>query len=1012
MKGVKYIIPEISALDIISSSKEKNGEFSFYFDTTELSKEYMVKETLQDDCPIFYQAMCILNGENFSTSAICEKLRDVFVYIDFSGIFDRKPIGKVLEWQKKAEYMFKPKGITLNFGKENIRFVAFERSASMSRENRLSFVRADIYEALKERMMLGMSIGKCQLSKLYAYNALLFTSGRRIENDALLSDERIIVIDNPESIVPNVDIITVTDDGTDNPMRKYTRVETKADIKITEFDGEGLISKRLSDSLDSIHNSYQIRMPYIKGVVHEVDYASLFDELGVAEIVDIFGNKHNPHAVDLIINKSMFKGYGWMLENNLTWKEYLERCRNYNHALYISGTDKTEMQSIIDLNYQFLNTLAMTTEEFRPANLGLGIKSNPEWDRRAWITKTTETEYYKLVGDHGVRREHFLEVLQNDEIEETDKKKVYARIIAKNMMFIDEPIFAKELQDKAKNILNKYAVGKLLVSGDNRYLCDDLMRLLGYIIKSSEGESEEYKALEREFLTENFIYAPKATYEESEFYTLLRSPHIARNEEVIARPLKEIGKLREKYLSHLHYVVMVDSRSLIPERLGGADFDGDMVKTVADKLLNACVMKSSTTLPVLKIPTAEPLISDSNDWYARFLTVKSTFSSRVGQISNAALSRGIIAYDESLTEEEREHYLKEVETLAILTGLEIDSAKSGIKPDLSEYIEHSKVTKSLFLKYKAIIDSDRFSKWYDESKYMKLKKYFEKVDWNKVTSNLEKLPYYAFNLEKLTEKALVKPVPDENLFEFAIEPSWKEKLNPDTLKKVESIIADYEEALKRVRQIRHTSSEMKRKTDISRILFARGRETEYSVDELYAAFDDVSPSDIRNARNYLSENMWQFTPYDEREQVIYSLFTSAKIYRYTDLFCDFSESGYRILGDIVCDIDDMYRAIGLKKNLLHQKGDTTQIKTMFAGVGCAGDYKAQIKSNCMNVIRPIDRKKIVLDYAEVVKCAVALGKRQFALEVLPITVYELALDRSHIYKLEEEEPAKKRWFRR
>lgn len=303
------------------------------------------------------------------------------------------------------------------------------------------------------------------------------------------------------------------------------------------------------------------------------------------------------------------------------------------------------------------------------------------------------------------------------------------------------------------------------------------------------------------------------------------------------------------------------------------------VDRCALKLCSWLNSKTITTLPVLKIPTAEPLISDSNDWYARFLTVKNTFSSRVGQISNSALSRGIIAYDESLTEKEREHYLQEVETLAILTGLEIDSAKSGIKPDLSEYIEHSKVTKSLFLKYKAIVDSDRFSKWYDESKYMKLKKYFEKVDWNKVTSNLEKLPYYAFNLEKHTEKALVKPVPDENLFEFANDHSWKEKLNPDTLKKVESIIADYEEALKRVQQIRHTSSEMKRKTDISRILFARCQETEYSVDELYAAFDDITPSDIQKARKYLSENMWQFTPSDEREPVIYSLFASAKIYR-------------------------------------------------------------------------------------------------------------------------------------
>ena len=133
---------------------------------------------------------------------------------------------------------------------------------------------------------------------------------------------------------------------------------------------------------------------------------------------------------------------------------------------------------------------------------------------------------------------------------------------------------------------------------------------------------------------------------------------------------------------------------------------------------------------------------------------------------------------------------------------------------------------------------------------------------------------------------------------------------------------------------------------------------------------------------------------------------------YTDLFCDFSESGYRVLGDIVCDIDDMYRAIGLKKNLLHQKGDTAQMKTMLAGVGRAGDYKVQIKRNCMNVIRPIDRNKKSIGYEDVVKCAVALGKRQFALEVLPTTVLELALDRIHIYKLEEEEPAKKRWFRR
>ena len=39
---------------------------------------------------------------------------------------------------------------------------------------------------------------------------------------------------------------------------------------------------------------------------------------------------------------------------------------------------------------------------------------------------------------------------------------------------------------------------------------------------------------------------------------------------------------------------MVDSRSLIHDRLGGADYDGDMVKTIADPLVNACVSRSCT----------------------------------------------------------------------------------------------------------------------------------------------------------------------------------------------------------------------------------------------------------------------------------------------------------------------------------------------------------------------------------------------------------------------------------
>ena len=84
--------------------------------------------------------------------------------------------------------------------------------------------------------------------------------------------------------------------------------------------------------------------------------------------------------------------------------------------------------------------------------------------------------------------------------------------------------------------------------------------------------------------------------------------------------------------------------------------------------------------------------------------------------------------------------VEEVETLAILTGLEIDSAKSGIKPDLSAYLEARNIKRSRFLKYKDIFDQGDTAEWYEPTKAQKMAKYFGCTNWDSITSNLEKQP--------------------------------------------------------------------------------------------------------------------------------------------------------------------------------------------------------------------------------------------------------------------------------
>ena len=989
----RYIIPEISAIHLL--------EAGACFEATDPSKRLLVTDTEQDSCPMFDyvsslpELKLMLRGPN-------RELYDAFVRVDFTGIYDGRPVGRVSEYRAQAERLFRPEGVVINFGGPDFVYRVFEGSANMSRHNQIYFVRSDLYDTLREHMTLGMTIGKCQLSKLCAYNGLLFSSGIRTGEDVFHS-KRTIVIDNPKSVVWDTPIITVEDDGSDEAVRRYHRVEKRADVEVLEFDGEGLISKELAHGLSTrvgeTHHSFQIRMPYIKGVVHEVDFKSLFQELGIQEITDLWGEKHLVSDVDLILTKSMFKGFGWMTENGLSWAEYLERCRHYGHALYISGMDTTVPQRTTKLNYQFLSTLSMTDEEFRPEDLPLGWTSSPADDPRSWMTKTTESAYYDFAVDPKARLSYFLDqICSEDDAAYYTERQYRLGLLANNPKFLDEPMFTKELDERAETILRQYAVGELLVTGDTRYLSDDLMRLLAHISVS--------KALETECLSGNTIYAPSQAYPKQDHYTLLRSPHIARNEEAWVQPLKKAGPMREKYLSHLHYVLMVDSRSLIPDRLGGADYDGDTVKTIADPLLNTCVRRGyeSGTLPLLKIPSATPLMADASDWYARFETAKNTFSSRIGQISNAALRSSVIAYDENSDEAEREQSRKTTEILAILTGLEIDSAKSGVKPDLSEYLGVGNSRPSLFLQYKEIVTERKPRKWYEPTVLQKKQRFFNGVDWESVTSNLEKLPFYAEALKKQTPKYVPHPATDEELFPFAADPQWKELRDPAVMARIQSLAKDYDTALLRFQMERHRKGERSRESDIHRILYLRGQEQKFHTDKLYQIFDLVTPERIHRARQALEQMKWHLTRPEERVRAYYEIMPiGADAFSWMDFFCDFRCSGYRILGDLICDLDDQNRA----RQGLAQKTDGEELKQILATAEQYPDYREGVVRGCREVISPRDSREEKIDSREGLYCAIALGCRRFAMEV-----FSYDLNRDLTQKARAQKKKRKGLFRR
>lgn len=1019
---LKYKIPELSARAMMRYAELKSDgvfEFRLNEDRTNKCISFSAPQ-VQDDSALFFQTTCVLHGDDFKmpVGEIVTDLSDIIIYINFSGIFDRVSTQKkYADRRLQAESMFRPEGVKLDFGKGSYRYIAFERSASMSRNSRLSFIREDFYEPVKNRIMLGMQIGMCQLSKLYAYNGLMLTSGFRISDMSIWNDKHIVVVDNPISKVVNANIITVEDDGSDNPMRKYRRVEKTTDLEITEFDGEGLISNELAEKIDTefcgkhVHSSFQIRMPYIKGVVHQVDFKSLFAELGVPYIIDMWGVKHQINDVDLILTKSMFKGYGWMRENNLSFSEYIARCKQYRHSLYISGVNQVDTEKHTELNYQFLNTVSMKADEFRPTDLPLGWQHSPEQDNRHWITKNTEAEYYKLSADADYRNQYFLNSL--DKFGSSKDEILLAKILKRNPLFINEPIYAKKLLNIAQNIIKKYAIGRLIISGDNRYLSGDLMRFVQMLIKTTGEYTSVVNMLETECYNGAIAYAPSKLYPTNDKYTLLRNPHIAKNEEAVVTPPQNTGPRREKYLSHLSYVIMIDSRTLIPERLGGADFDGDMIKTIADPLLNECVARNyyannfspyhhATGISLLKIPSAVPIICDANDWQARFETIKSTFANRVGLICNAAFDRSIAAYDENSDDDEREKLKAETEMLQILTGLEIDSVKSGIKPDLTEYLNNKAVSHSSFLKYKNIVNGDDNREWYEPTKKEKLDKYFDSIDWDSVTSNVERLPYLAKMLEENTPKIKAKAANDDELFAFAMSSHWKNHLSPVAMEYMKSLITDFETAITRIRRSRHVSyKKMARRSDIERILYARGQENDFTADELYAIYNNYNAKWISELRKTLTEEQWHLMSPNERESFLRITLPAGTPDEYFALLADFWHGGYRILGDILCDLDDAFAAEEAKSLCLHRKDDSGQLKAFmnfYEKTHNPADYKKIVADYCKQLlnlkVKTREFAELDIDLNLFLQCAIALGKRKFAFEVLLDVVERNVMERS------------------
>ena len=747
--------------------KEKDDKvYAIYLINKALCRLVIKQEEDMEECPVFYQFYKEIErryGKNEKFEITGTTLLNKMLVMDFDNIFmpfDESASESVKDYKELLQECAKDiieNGFDI-YAEESdtpVHMVAFDKSGNMSRKSRISFIDENYYDALNERLNLGMDFSgiEIQESKYYAYRGLYLSSSKRIEHEDFdITPETLVIIQderkdpkNPDKSITGYNYEKTTYISAKENLNnvgnngKVWDIDDQGEKKVLyvdkPFDGVGFIAPSYGKLVNAAlgtegATSFQIRLPFVKGMLHQVDVHGFLDEYNINRsedshiYIDAFGIKRDLGKARIFITESMFKAKKWILEYLKNTGEedmdpmvfYCEMLKKYEHALYVSGTNLPYGHSkYVHLSYQTINTLNFSKDQFERI-----------LDRHKSFIKNP-IEYLNSfdleAGDDG-------DSVDSEEGRIDYRIPNWRRALIANEQLSDDIYIKHELKNTQKGLLTKLATGKILVEGQTRYLCRDLLPLLVSLIENPPNFYPKYLYFRFYLPTDgNDANADELGLGFNSYYAFFRNPHLSRNEQYIMRRFCDTDEatykgryaykyymysraIYDKYFGSLTGIVMVPRHSVLPLCLGGADFDGDLVSVVynqdvADAVASGVFVKADTprygevmmrNLPVIEIPTTQSEVTTIKD-HVPYEHIKNTFSNRIGQISDAAISIGQMEYGHVLIEDSQskteareqsveneskeEKYSKPSCTMCtILTGLEIDAAKNGEHPNL------------------------------------------------------------------------------------------------------------------------------------------------------------------------------------------------------------------------------------------------------------------------------------------------------------------------------------------
>lgn len=318
------------------------------------------------------------------------------------------------------------------------------------------------------------------------------------------------------------------------------------------FDGEGLISPRAArlirqtlaaasgQEYRAVGSSFQIRLPFCKGMLHTVDFKGAMKTFGAMKdapcyaekaengpddiwVTDIYGFRRNLRQAEIILTKSMFKAATWLnveanadeknqeaiktaltadSEKKLSLRDVVEtqvrapwgtvpegfqfhdpmrmyfcRCAKYGHALYLCRSSSHAHKNPHDfLNYQILATLGFDDGAYRSI-------LNSNLSDLAWLRQENpegDARKYRMLAHADIPIEVGTDgtPVQKEPPEQGNGSDCFRQVLQKDPRLLYSPMARKLMGRMLDKRRKDTMLGRFRIEGMTRYLSSDLMGFL------------------------------------------------------------------------------------------------------------------------------------------------------------------------------------------------------------------------------------------------------------------------------------------------------------------------------------------------------------------------------------------------------------------------------------------------------------------------------------------------------------------------------------------------------